>query len=162
MFVLMLDDGMPYGPFETAEAAVRCDLQAMAIDSLPEYQTRAQELLGLNSLLSQWAAAKVLVGEVDHVIFEWKIVVGGYNGESYNDVFGGGPEELLHDPDSLILNAQAWAKSGIRPGETKVEEPLPCPMHCGVEGLNDPREMRAHLHEVHDMAPGEFTEIYGK
>src|SRR5450756_1615658 len=76
----MLDDGMPYGPFDTAEAAVRCDLQAMAIDSLPEYQTRAQELLGLNSLLSQWAAAKVLVGEVDHVIFEWKIVVGGYNG----------------------------------------------------------------------------------
>src|SRR5450756_1895676 len=152
----MLDDGTPYGPFETAEAAVRCDLQAMVIDSLPEYQKKAQELIGLDGLgyfdAGKWYAAQQLVVEVDHVVFEWKIVVGGVNGESYNDVFGGGPEELLHDPDSLILNAQAWAKSGIRPGETKVEEPLPCPMHCGVEGLNDPREMRAHLHEVHDMA----------
>lgn len=141
MFVLMLDDGTPYGPFDTAEAAVRCDLQAMAIDSLPAYQSRAKKLLDLNGLYyfkpDQWYAAQVLVGEVDHVVFEWKIVVGGLNGESYDDVLGGGLDANLHTPDQLIANAQRWAKSGIRPGETKKAD-------------------------LADMAPGEVVEIHGK
>jgi hypothetical protein len=106
MFVLMLDDGKAYGPFETVEEAVKCDLQAMAIYSLPEYQTRAAALLRTADRQfdsPDWADARALVEEVDHIVFEWKMVVGD---DLYDQVFGG----PLHTPQSYLDYHSRWAK----------------------------------------------------
>ena len=126
MFILMEDDGTPYGPFDSAQAAVRCDLKSMAIFSLPDYQPRAKTLLDLLSsdltktgMVAWWAAATKLVEDVDHVIFEVKLITALTKGEvpdpasldgdfrTYEALFGC----PLISPEKFIKIAEDWAKS---------------------------------------------------
>ena len=86
MFILVFDDGEAFGPFDSAEEAVRADIHHMATakDVLPEYAARARTLDSIDnwsvpswSVYSEdWFKAVELVKEVDHIIFSTNMVVG--------------------------------------------------------------------------------------
>ena len=71
MFILGLDDGSNYGPFETLDEVLHYDLEQMVLEGLPEYHDRAI------AILANWREqdAEDLVVRGDHLIFEIKQVV---------------------------------------------------------------------------------------
>ena len=104
MFILGYDDGHNVGPFDSLASALRYDLKQIAENATTEdFAERARLLLlapdlraGLPRMSEdEIAVAKVLVSEVDHLIFEIILHV-----NSSHSAFG---DKTFDDYENLIV-----------------------------------------------------------